>query len=595
MHYVGIDLGTTNCVASIGNIMADGFFKPEVIYIPQIGENKQLDFGEKLLPSVLYAEGPKHHYVGKYARNMMGQAGDRVVAWVKRQIGKKDAQPYKIDGQDYSPEYVSSFYLCVLKKALERELHVQDLLGATITVPASFNFQQIAATRVAAQLAGFQDEKISFISEPTAAVLDFINKENNRSAASRLVDFSEPKLLLVFDLGGGTCDVSILQVQINSSDGSVDIVEMKPSRYSELGGIDFDQALVMAMLNDFLAKNKLDWAGVERDQRQWITYTFMTCAEKAKLYFSTEIFRMKNSPNNNYNEEDIDAIVFDYYVDLGEVFPGKSYFLHITKADYDQIIGPLLHENQTGQKNMIDPVVSALRKNNLAKEQIDHVLLVGGMTEFRTVQKVLENYFDPGNCNKKILYGALEPMFSVANGAAVYNYFRDKISIKRGESDTSGTLPIGKDSQDPFKINNVDVVVPETIFIEGEDGDFVLLPAGIKAPFERVIRDKFYVVDQLGMGICLWQGENEYDMNPVKLNEGQVIFKTPQKRGTAVNLRVTFDTNREITVKAWLANDQTEVIDVRVGNATMSKDEIQAMSRRRGQINVPYKPEEAKV
>jgi molecular chaperone DnaK len=147
---------------------------------------------------------------------------------------------WTIDGREIRPEEVSAWVLSTLRSTASDHYMNEDVDSVVITIPANFDFQQ-QATKNAAILSGFHPEKIHMIPEPTAALIDFLNEEEKVGVDARRIDFSTGKKnLMVFDLDGGTCDVSILQVE-NNDQGKLNIQEISISKYTELGGGDFDK------------------------------------------------------------------------------------------------------------------------------------------------------------------------------------------------------------------------------------------------------------------------------------------------------------------------------------------------------------------
>lgn len=233
-RYVGIDLGTTNTVASILEISREGELLPRVIDIGQFNEDYEYIY-DKILPSCLYVDESGNQYVGKIAQYMKAKKPERVIYNSKNYIGTP-GYFWEIDKKLFSPEEVAALILKEAKQSLEREIG-EEIVNAVITVPASFNHDQIRATKKAAKMAGFDEQNTYFISEPTAALLDFINTEKKLPQNKRHLDFSQPRKMLVFDLGGGTCDVSILEVQMTDKDFIVE--EIAISSHTLVGGINF--------------------------------------------------------------------------------------------------------------------------------------------------------------------------------------------------------------------------------------------------------------------------------------------------------------------------------------------------------------------
>ena len=198
---VGIDLGTTNTVVSIASRGINSNIEVLTESINQLNQN---GFPEEssLLPSVLYVDNGEH-MVGAYAYAMKGQNLKRVIFNSKNYMGESSYK-WDIDGKEYSPELVASFFLSAIRNHLKDKYNGNESIeSAVITVPASFNIDQRNATKNAAVLSGFKGE-IILISEPTAAILDFINEQSKILNEDKILELSDFKKVLVFDLGGGT-------------------------------------------------------------------------------------------------------------------------------------------------------------------------------------------------------------------------------------------------------------------------------------------------------------------------------------------------------------------------------------------------------
>jgi molecular chaperone DnaK len=343
---IGIDLGTTNSEVAI---IRDG--SPVVLE----------DDGDPILPSVVGLDSEGRLLVGKPARNQFVLAPERTVRSIKRKMG----QDVTVDlgGEHYSPQEISAIILRTLKARAEKALG-KPVSKAVITVPAFFNDGQRQATRQAGELAGL--EVVRIINEPTAAVLTY--------------DPHPPEMerLLVYDLGGGTFDVSVAQVE-----GGV--VEIQASHGdTKLGGDDFDQLLLDHICDAFQTEHGIDLRG--------------SLATKARVLRAAEDAKKRLS--------------FDAVATIEEEFitdkEGKSLNLvqEISRYDYEDLIRPLLMKTLT----CLD---EALADAKIQANQINKVVLVGGATRTPLVHELLEERLGrPVHCE-------IEPDLAVAMGAAV--------------------------------------------------------------------------------------------------------------------------------------------------------------------------------
>jgi molecular chaperone DnaK len=343
---IGIDLGTTNSEVAV---IRDG--RPVVLE----------EDGDPILPSVVGLNAQGQLLVGKAARNQYVLAPERTVRSIKRKMGQE--MTVALGDQKYSPQEISAIILKTLKHRAEKALGFA-VSKAVITVPAFFNDGQRQATRQAGELAGL--EVVRIINEPTAAVLTY--------------DPHPPEMerLLVYDLGGGTFDVSVAQVENG-------VVEIQASHGdTQLGGDDFDQLLMDHVCDAFA-----DEHGVDLRQSPGAKARVLRAAEDAKKRLS-----------------------FDAVTTIEEEFitekNGKSLNLvmEITRYDYEDLIRPPLLKTLT----CLD---EALTDAKVQASQIDKVVLVGGATRTPLVHALLEERLGrPVHCE-------IEPDLAVAMGAAV--------------------------------------------------------------------------------------------------------------------------------------------------------------------------------
>lgn len=580
-RFVGIDLGTTNSTISVSHLTARGDVQPKTLEVTQVQENGINLVQDTLLPSVLYIDDEKNAYIGQFAKKMVGFYPKRVIKEAKRFIG--DEVSWKVDEDSYRPEVVSHYVLRTLKKQVE-EFYIGDKIDSVvITVPANFNFQQDKATRLAAQLAGFEKDKIHTIPEPTAALVDFINEERSIDNNARRIQLNaKPKNLLVFDLGGGTCDVSILSVS-ESSTGQIDIEELSISQYTELGGIDFDKKISNFLLVKLLKdkgitgqelKRKFDEAVLSKLWESLIDF-----AEKAKMFFSTRIETTLLNRGQSYHDckTQFDSLVFTLMI--SDQLPAElATLVSISKSDYDSVVADLLYSEKSTGKNIESPILNALataRSGAMKKSDIDAVFLVGGMTMYPTIQERIYEIFEM----KVRPVRSLNPMHAVSRGAAVYHYYINQINLTK-------------------YINNKQTV-PNNVFIHVTGGHAVpLLTKGEKVPCTRYFTDsensehKFFVTGPSSMSTVnsmeleLFTAPSADSLLDVKtLKNAFINFKRPVRVGSRLFIKIECNEERDVTVKAWLKDDETEVIDVNVGSHEFTEEELKQIKLRHENIN----------
>ena len=353
---VGIDLGTTNSVVAA---YVNG--KVQVI----------AEEGVAILPSVVGMTLDGRLIVGNAAKNQLSAFPERTVASVKRRMGQ--AVKVKMGEQDFSPQEISAMILRRLKQRAETFLGT-SVTRAVITVPAFFDENQRQATREAGQLAGLTVERI--INEPTAASLVYH------------ASTSERRHLIVYDLGGGTFDVSIVRVE----EGVVEVLSSKGD--TQLGGDDFDELLSKHVADAFLTQHNCDLMG--QSTTRW---RLMQACERAKCELSS-------SGSVRIAEEFI-ATVDGSPVNLD---------IEISRYEYEDLIAALVERT-------ISCVDDAIRDSGLSTSQLDELILVGGSTRTPLVQRRLREEFhrDPK--------WSVNPDLAVALGAATQAAMQDGHSV----------------------------------------------------------------------------------------------------------------------------------------------------------------------
>jgi len=328
---VGIDLGTTNS----GIAYMEGG-KPTII------PNAE---GKRLTPSVVGITPKGEVIVGELAKRQAVSMPERTVRSIKRKMG----QDYKvtIGDKDYTPQEISAMILTKMKKDAEAYLG-EPITKAVITVPAYFNDSQRQATRDAGRIAGFEVERI--VNEPTASAL-----------AYGLEKTKEVKVL-VYDLGGGTFDVSILD--ISELDGEVVYQVLSTSGNTQLGGDDWDQRVIDWMVEEF--KNQ---TGVDLTSDLSAMQRVRDAAEQAKIELSTV---MQTNINLPYITADTDG--------------PKHLNLDLARAKFEQMTDDLVDKS-------LGPIRQALSDAKLEPEQINKILLVGGATRMPMIQKIIRDLF----------------------------------------------------------------------------------------------------------------------------------------------------------------------------------------------------------
>lgn len=588
-RYIGIDLGTTNSTVSVANLTVHGDIEAHTLEVAQVDDSGNAIVMDQILPSVLYIDDQGYPYVGRFAKRMNGVYPKRVIKEAKRHIGEDVF--WEIDGEHLRPEMVSSYVLKILKAQAEEYYSGEKIDSVVITIPANFNFQQQQATKAAGVLSGFDKDKIHMIPEPTAALIDFLNEEKKLDPSARRLKLDGGKKnLMVFDLGGGTCDVSILQVS-ETKNGGIDIQELSISQYTELGGIDFDRKVANELMIKLLKhlglnKKQLKEKYEKKDiLRLW--GNLLDFAEKAKKSFSTKIENQLRTQQIDYyeNKEKFDNLI--YREMLSSQLPSELVTtLSITKKEYDAVIEELLYKEKSKQgKNIEEPILNALEHAKIGPmtvDDIDAVFLVGGMTYYHTVQDRIYEIF--GRRIKPIK--SINPMFSVSRGAAIYHHQIDLINFRTSDQISIADTEIS--SQAVVFTNTI----PNNVYIDVIGADPVaLLEKGTKLPFERIIEDRFIVTGPSNaktvnaMQLELFTATSAKSIHTKKLKSATINFKKPVPVNSKLVLKVECNKEREVSVKAWLEDDETEVIDVNIGAREFTAEEIESLKVKQANIN----------
>ena len=345
---IGIDLGTTNSCVSV---MEGG----EPVVIPNAE-------GMRTTPSVVAFSKDGERIVGEPAKRQAVTNPDRTIASIKREMGRD--HKVTIDGKDYSPQEISAIILQKLKSDAEAYLG-DTVTEAVITVPAYFTDAQRQATKDAGKIAGLNVKRI--INEPTAA-----------SLAYGLDKTDHEEKILVFDLGGGTFDVSILEI----GDGTFEV--LSTSGNNQLGGDDFDEVLVNYIADEFKKTE-----GVDLRQDKMSHQRLKDAAEKAKKELSSTL-------NTNVNLPFITATAEG----------PKHLNMDITRAKFEELTAFLVEKT-------MEPTRKALADSGLSISEIDKVILVGGSTRIPAVQEAIKKF------TGKEPHKGINPDECVAIGAAI--------------------------------------------------------------------------------------------------------------------------------------------------------------------------------
>lgn len=452
---VGIDLGTTNSVLATVNLKANGDIVSKVVDLPRAvdvynsaaGKARLNTQKKPLLPSCVYYR-EEHGYeplVGDFAKNQYALRPHLVAKSIKSQMGSAHAEGLADEIMDKTPAQVSARILQHMLREASK-IYRTEIKDAVITVPANFDSVMCQATRDAAALAGIQvtnkdgSERAVLLSEPNAVIYDLINQVQNGEISNHIIDLNSEKNVLVFDLGGGTLDITMHKIKRREDCPDVlKVDEIATNRYTLLGGDDFDQAIANVMFEHY-QRQYATYPEVVRklqQEKKAIMPQLLNYAEELKLELSE-----RQRADSDYAAAD-DFSWYDEKFDVGGNMGGigYSYDDSFTQEDVEKILQPFMGQSLQfadykkidslqDTKNIIYPILDVLQKSaaKLAGEvKVDAVIVNGGMSKFYMVINRLREFFGL----EPIV--ALDPDQAVARGAAVYHYYLHKYAQQMQE------------------------------------------------------------------------------------------------------------------------------------------------------------------
>ncbi|WP_312148316.1 molecular chaperone HscC [Paenibacillus odorifer] len=486
MRTIGIDLGTTYSLAAYW----DG---SQAVIIPNV-------LGEHVTPSIVSVDAGGEVLVGRIAQERLITHPQLTASTFKRFMGS--AKKYTLGTMTFTPEELSSFVLRSLKEDAENHLG-ESVTKAIISVPAYFNDVQRKATKKAAELAGLQVERL--ISEPTAAALAYGLHQNQETS------------FLVFDLGGGTFDVSILEL----FEGVMDVKSIAGDNY--LGGEDFTEILVAY----FIQKNKLDAESLTPITRSMLYKQ----AEQSKRILGTESAAT-----------------------MRIVIKEEEYVLTIERSELEQLVQPLLIR-------LRQPIERALRDASLQPSDLDGIVMIGGATKMPLIKQIISRMFG------KMPYANISPDETVALGAAVQVALKqrdqalDEMILTDVCPYTLGTSVLRRGSSGQTSSGHY----------------FPIIERNTPIPVSRVERLYTAADNQKIISVDVYQGESPRVENNLFL--GEMEFQIPQApRGEeSIDVRYTYDVNGILEVEVTtVSTGQKHQMIIEQNAGAMTKKQIEA-------------------
>ncbi len=481
---VGIDLGTTNSVLATLNVRPNGNIVSKVVDLDRAVDMFNAGQGAKftlkkspILPSCVYYNDEKNYQpiVGDFAKGRYALRPYLVAKSIKSQMGKAFAEGLSSNVPDKTPAQVSSRILEHMLRNAAKIYHLEKIDDAVITVPANFDFIMRQATLKAAELAGIKIRKADgsprqiLLSEPRAVIYDFINQVRNGEIAEQILNLNAKKNVMVFDLGGGTLDITLHEISRREDAPEIlKVQDIATNRYTLLGGDDFDLCLAKVMFEHYLRQYGAHGDIVQkiRIEEKSVMSQLLIHAENLKLEVSAQKSDAFGGDNSGWWEEEED---FPVGGNIGTT--GYAYSDSFSAAQLEEIwrgfMGEELrfddfknlaavNEKFGKQKNIILPILDVLNKAsaklNTEDVKVDAVIMNGGMSRFYMVINRLKKFFG----FEPIV--ALDPDQAVARGAAVYHYFLHKYD-KELASEVKNELP----EETPIKISQQAVRPPRNI------------------------------------------------------------------------------------------------------------------------------------
>ena len=479
---IGIDLGTTNsCVA----VMEGG--EPVVIANAE---------GSRTTPSVVAFAKNGERMVGQVAKRQAIQNPDRTISSIKRQMGTD--HKVTVDGKSYTPQEISAMILQKLKADAEAYLG-QKVTEAVITVPAYFNDSQRQATKDAGKIAGLDVKRI--INEPTAAALAYG------------VDKEEDQKIMVYDLGGGTFDVSILDI----GEGIIEVLATAGDTH--LGGDDFDQRIMDYLDSEFKKEN-----GIDLTSDKVAMQRLKEAAEKAKIELSGVTTSNVNLP----------------YITADATGP-KHLDVTLTRAKFNELTADLV------EKTMV-PVRQAMKDAGLSASDISKVLLVGGSSRIPAVQEAVKKI------TGKDGFKGINPDECVAVGAAIQG------GVLGG--DVNGMLLLD--------------VTPLSLGIETMGGVFTkLIDRNTTIPVSKSQIFSTAADNQTSVEVNVLQGEREFAADNKSLGRFHLDGIAPARRGVPqIEVKFDIDANGIVNVSATDKGTGKEQHITITASTNLSEDDI---------------------
>ncbi len=556
LKVLGIDLGTTNStITEITWLPLKGSAELPLCQSLEIEQpTTEGIFTSPLVPSVVAILPSGDTWVGEGAKRLRADHQQKnlipektIFFDTKNDMGLKKS--YFLASESYNSAWKIAGHILAFLRNKAQDISKIESNHIVVTVPASFQLNQRRDTLLAAKMAGLYLKEHDLLDEPTAALLDYLMTKSPENIFKAGIVSN----VLVFDFGGGTCDVSIVRIEIDKKTEQLKASMLSVSRYHRLGGGDIDAAIVHEYLipeiiaENNLSKNELTWS----QKKKGLESQLLTTAESLKIALCKEIDRLKK--HGKYDSSDKTSIIAKQ-PGLKCRIGAKQFTLtrpQLSASDFEKILEPFLDTEflfarETEYRltqSIFAPIQDALERTKLTKREIDFVLLVGGSTLIPQVKEAIEKYFSESQIG--VFDDYLDVQLSVSRGAAWHAFFLEVMGR-------------------PF----IQPVVSDTIaMVTGEDTPYTLIPAGMSLPYPP---DGSYArLTNLAVPETLVR---DIKMEIIALSTKQPLFSETWhleqvvNAGEPITIEFKIDSNQEFECRAHLTNNPKEIFTKTIEN-----------------------------
>lgn len=607
MINIGIDLGTTNSVIAYTNVKPNGDVISNVVSVKRpvdmynaAGGTSRLSTEKKAtLPSCVYYVEEKNYapIVGDFAKMQYSVRPHLVAKSIKSQMGKPYAEGLSPDVPDKTPAQISSQILKHLIKEASLALKT-EIKDAIITVPANFDSAMCQATKEAAVIAGIKvknddgSDRPILLSEPNAVIYDLFNQIRNGEVPSTILDLSAPRKVLVFDIGGGTLDITMHEIKRRDgkSDSTLKVDEIATNRYTLLGGDDFDELIAEEMFDRYVNqyRSRGEIVSELKKKKASIMPQLRVFAENLKIELNESVSLGEDTSDGWGDEEGFsvggnihntgyaydDTFTQEEIEDILSVFMGNE----MKYDDYKHISG--IKETRNIIYPILDVLDKAQKKLNVDNVVIDAVIVNGGMSKFYMITDRLTSFFgfEP--------ITLLDPDQAVARGAAVYHYLLTNVEsdltddMKKAEG-TAESPVVSKPESQPIAAafkktdNHIGIewgksILNDCLYLGLRNGvKDEIIPTGAELPYLSEIKTGYQIQNYQNEILIPIQSKN-LDGTFRTISKGKLIF-SKKSRAQNVAFQILMDVNKVITLTAWTYETDPQIKN-EMGSANIAID-----------------------